>query len=391
MMPKDASPARRLVPGRKLLLIQPQAENAGAQEIARLLEGALTARGYATRQLFFYRKTDAFDGHPDVVICAPARPRGPFGLGRLLWRLVSEIRRERPDVVLCFQHYGNVIGGPAARLAGVRDVIANQNSTTDQTPPKVRVLDRIAGTLGIYRRIVVNSHDSAQHFAEYPGAYRRRVVHIDHGFADKTSGLSKAEARARYGLPAGARLLGCVSRVHPLKNIGAAVALLGEDAQWHLAVAGQGPDRARLEALAQEKGWSERLHFVGELAPIAVGDFLAALDVFVFPSISETFGLAAIEAAQVGVPVVANRLAVLEEVLAVDSEPCALFVDADDPAAFAAAVRRVLDEPGTAEALTARSRGLASRFPLDDMVDAYDDLIRGLAAPVPAPRRLATA
>ena len=38
MMPKDASPARRLVPGRKLLLIQPQAENAGAQEIARLLE-----------------------------------------------------------------------------------------------------------------------------------------------------------------------------------------------------------------------------------------------------------------------------------------------------------------------------------------------------------------
>lgn len=379
---------RRAASGRKLLLIQPQAENAGAQEIARLLVGALSARGYVAHQLFFYRKTDAFDGHPDVVICAPARPAGLVGLARLFLRLVREIRRERPDVVLCFQHYGNVVGGPAAWLAGVRDIVANQNSTPDQTPAKVRILDRIAGSLGIYRRIVVNSHDSAKHFADYPGSYRRRVVHIDHGFADKTSALTKAQARSRYGLPDEAQLLGCVSRVHPLKNIGAAVALLGQDPHWHLAIAGQGPDRQRLETLARAEGWDERLHFVGELTPVEVGDFLAALDVFVFPSISETFGLAAIEAAQVGVPVVANRLPVLEEILAVEGEPCALFVDADDPLALAAAVRRCLDEPDLVAAMTARSRRLAARFPLDSMVDGYDDLIRGLDAP-PGPSRRA--
>jgi glycosyltransferase involved in cell wall biosynthesis len=391
MTRRDASTARRPAPGRKLLLIQPQAENAGAQEIARLLAGSLAARGYATRQLFFYRKTDAFDGQADVVVCAETRPTDLFALARLLWRLLGEIRRERPDVVLCFQHYGNVVGGLAARLVGAREVIANQNTTMELTPRKARLADRIAGTFGIYRRIVVNSHDSAQHFADYPEAYRKRVVHIDHGFADKTSGISKAEARARYGLPAEARLLGCVSRLHPLKNIGAAIALLGEDPHWHLALAGQGPERPRLEAMAGEKGWSDRLHFVGELAPTAVGDFLAALDAFVFPSASETFGLAAIEAAQVGVPVIANRLPVLEEVLAVEGEPCALFVDVDGPAAFAAAVRRVLDEPGLAAGLTTRSRRLASRFPLDSMIDAYDDLIRGLDGPLPASPQPVTA
>ena len=61
-------------PGPHVLLIQPQAENAGAQAIARMLATALAERGYRTGQLFFYRKTGAFD--------APLLVQRPFSMPR---------------------------------------------------------------------------------------------------------------------------------------------------------------------------------------------------------------------------------------------------------------------------------------------------------------------
>ena len=111
-----------------------------------------------------------------------------------------------------------------------------------------------------------------------------------------------------------------------------------------------------------------------------MGVFLAALDCFVFPSAAETFGLAPVEAAQAGIPVVANDLVVLRDVLAVDGEPSALFVDARDTQSFAAAVRRVLEDRTLNAALAERGRRMNQRFPLDRMVDAYLQLIEPRAA-----------
>jgi glycosyltransferase involved in cell wall biosynthesis len=115
----------------------------------------------------------------------------------------------------------------------------------------------------------------------------------------------------------------------------------------------------------------ERVHFLSELDTRGMGAFLSAIDCFVFPSATETFGLAPVEAAQAGVPCVVNDIEVLREVLAVDGEPCAFFVDARDTEAFGAAVRRALDDAGFAAELRARGRRLKERFPLDKMVDEY--------------------
>ncbi len=162
-----------------------------------------------------------------------------------------------------------------------------------------------------------------------------------------------------------------MARLHPLKNLGAAIRLLPLDPRWHFAFAGQGPEQPALAALAQELGCAERLHFLGEIPSDRIGALLRALDVFVFPSLAETFGLAAVEAAQAGVPVVAHRLEVLQEVLSADGEPCALFVDSNDTPALAEAVRRILDDPGLAATLRARAAKLSARYSLDAMVEAY--------------------
>jgi glycosyltransferase involved in cell wall biosynthesis len=216
-------------------------------------------------------------------------------------------------------------------------------------------------------------------FADYPARYRGRMLRIDHGFEDKTATVGKSSARSEFGLPQGAPVLGCAARLHPLKQLDTAISALPLIPAAHLALAGQGEDRQRLETLARKLGVTDRVHFVGEIAPEAIGKFLAALDCFVFPSGAETFGLAPVEAAQAGIPVVANTLDVLEDVLSVEGEPCAIFADAHDVQAFAAAIRRVLDEPALAAKLGAAGRRLQGRFPLSAMTDAYADLVETLA------------
>lgn len=364
----------------RIVLVQTQAENAGAQEISRLLANDLAARGFDVRQLFFFRRTGSFDADPKVAFCATDRPSGPLSFPQFLLRLFALLRDIKPDVVVTFQHYGNVIGAPIARLAGVRRIVVNQVSAGAMMNRWIVGADALLGRLGAYDKIVVNSDHTEDMFKAYPAAYRGRMLRIDHGFEDKTARIGKAQARAALGLPANAPLLGCAARLHPLKQLDAAIAMLARLPGVHLALAGQGQDRARLEALAQELGLNGRVRFVGELSPEKIGVFLAALDCFVFPSGAETFGLAPVEAAQAGLPVVANGLDVLKDVLNVEGEPCALFVDAADPEAFAAAVRRVLDDPALAARLGATGKRLKERYPLSAMTDSYAQLILSLVA-----------
>src|ERR1700675_2157925 len=67
-------------PKRRVVLVQTQAENAGAQEISRLLGAGLTARGYEVFNLFLYRKSDSFDEPPNTFYCSPSRPGNPLAL-----------------------------------------------------------------------------------------------------------------------------------------------------------------------------------------------------------------------------------------------------------------------------------------------------------------------
>jgi glycosyltransferase involved in cell wall biosynthesis len=113
------------------------------------------------------------------------------------------------------------------------------------------------------------------------------------------------------------------------------------------------------------------VHFVGEISPDRVGEFLAGLDVFVFPSQAETFGLAAVEAASSGVPTVVRDMPVLREVLSYEGKPAALFVDASDNEKLFAAVSRILTEKDLREELRQNAKGLTSRYSVDAMVSEY--------------------
>ena len=356
---------------RRILLIQTQAENAGAQEISRLLGAGLSARGFEISNLFFFRKSETFDEPPNTLYCAPSRPGHLFAFLKFLRALARHIRQAQPDAVLTFQHFGNVIGGGVSRLASSAPIIANQVSSRLSMNWLVRTADIVMGSLGVFKVITVNSRDMEREYSRYPAGYRSRMVHVAHGFDDKSLDISQETARLLFNLPVGPVLLGSVGRLHPNKCLDAAIRLLAGEPEWHLALAGQGPDEARLRLLADELHVSGRVHFVGEICPQRVGEFLASLDVFVFPSRAETFGLAAVEATSSGIPTVARDLPVLQEVLSVEGKPTALFVDASDNEKLSAAVSRILNDKNLRDELRRAGKQLTSRYSVDAMVGEY--------------------
>ncbi len=372
----------------RLLFVQTQAEMAGAQEISRLLgDGLAKLRRmngepeFEIHHLFFYRKTRAFDRWRNVHFCLDDSPKGPFSLAAFMLKLLRMIRRIQPDVLLTFQHYGNIFGAPAGRLAGVPLIIANHVSAPATISRATRAIDKALGLAGAYDVITVNSNETWRDYQAYPQRYRKHLVHVPHGFEDKSVEIGRQEARAAFGLPHGVALMGCVARLHPLKQLDAAIAVLARRPALHLALAGQGPDEERLRAVAADLGVSNRLHMIGEMPPQKIGLFLAGLNVFVFPTLAETFGLAAVEAAQAGIPVVANDLPVLREVLTVDGEPCALFADASDVEDFTAKIDRVFGDLRESARMVALGRRLAQHYSVDVMVDAYAGLIRQSLGP----------
>lgn len=362
----------------KIVQVQTQAEAAGAQRVSDMVGDGLRQRGHEVRTVFLYRKTDVYDSDPDTDFLLLQRPRSVLGQLRAVTRLWRYLRQQRPDAVIAYQHFGNVAGAIGARLAGTPVVVANQSGApfTRGLPGVASFVDRLLGSWGIYHHNVVNSAWTEAQFAQYPPRYRRRLVRIDHGVMPPARGFDPRTARHTHNLPQGVELIVSSGRLTKTKNFAAIVRCLPLLPGVHLAIAGAGPEREALLSLAGKLGVSDRLHLVGEVPPGQIHEFLAAGDLYAFASLTETFGLSVAEAAVSGLPVVVNDLDVLREVLAdAGGEPAALFADERDPAAFAAAIAEVLDNPALAERLSAAGFRLVERFSPQGMADAYEGLL----------------
>jgi glycosyltransferase involved in cell wall biosynthesis len=178
------------------------------------------------------------------------------------------------------------------------------------------------------------------------------------------------------------RLL-CLGRLSPEKGFDVAVeafARLRERfPRARLVIAGVGPQEESLRQQAEALGVDAAVEFAGPVRGEQVAQLINACTVMLVPSrCREGFGLVAIEAAQMARPVVAARLGGLPEVIA-DGET-GLLVEAEDSAALAAAVARLLERPAEAERMGRAARRRAQeRFSLEGMADAYARLYREMA------------
>ncbi len=125
-----------------------------------------------------------------------------------------------------------------------------------------------------------------------------------------------------------------------------ALALLAaEGPPPHLVLVGDGARADDLHAQAARLGLSDNVHMTGRLADRSVADLVGAADLALVPSRYEPFGLVALEAMAAGTPVVATTTGGLRDVVA--DGVTGIAVPPADPAALAAAMRRLLDDAQT--------------------------------------------
>jgi glycosyltransferase involved in cell wall biosynthesis len=172
------------------------------------------------------------------------------------------------------------------------------------------------------------------------------------------------------------------SNFRPLKRVADcidALVLLGrESVRTLLILVGDGPERSEVIAKASALGVQSRLAVLDPVAQIEdLGPLLGLGDLFLLPSESESFGLAALEALACGVPVIASDVGGLPEV--VRHGETGLLVPPRDPAALARAIRALLsDEPRRAAMGLAARLDAATRFQPGPMIARYEELYRGI-------------
>lgn len=250
------------------------------------------------------------------LIVAPLAFNGQFHLhfyptlGRLL-------RQRRPDVLHMDEEPYNLATWHALRLAqtaGARSLFFTWQNLLRRYPWPFSRFEQIN-----YRRAgyAIAGNPSAVEVLRAKGCRRRLAVIPQFGvdpaiFAPAPGSGGGARGSAPGRTPTFS--IGYAGRLVPEKGVHillrACAALTGID--WALHLLGQGPEQARLAALAAELGLSQRVTFLGHVPSTETPAFYRTLDVLAVPSLSlpnwvEQFGRVLIEAMACGVPVVGSR------------------------------------------------------------------------------------
>ncbi|MCB9647847.1 MAG: glycosyltransferase family 4 protein [Deltaproteobacteria bacterium] len=194
---------------------------------------------------------------------------------------------------------------------------------------------------------------------------------------------ARQEARRSLGLPAETAVLAMPARLVPEKGhsvfLDALMALKADGVPFYAVLAGAGPERMNIRAQIERLGFLEELRFIDQgLSHDDVLRLMAASDVVVVPSILEGFGLAPAEAMSVGAAVVASAAGGLVDL--VEHERSGLLVPPSDPAALAAALRRLIKDPGLRQQLArAGFERVKTHFSPERVAELWDDLYRAVS------------
>jgi glycosyltransferase involved in cell wall biosynthesis len=331
-------------------------------------------------------------GHENLLVCPPdsgsereARRRGfavecvpmrnDLSIGAA-YRISVLLRRRVPALVHCHTGRANWIGGIGARWARVPALSTRRMDRRVKRGLRTRwlyrrLLQRVAAISPAVERRLLDARVAPE---------RIRVIWSAVDPAQLEPSATRQALRARLdAAPDTPCVLVAANLVHR-KGVDVlleAFASLASGACGVLWIAGDGPERAPLEATASRLGVAEHVRFLGHRGDLP--DLLEACDVFALPSRQEGLGVAALEAMARGRPVVASAVGGLAEIV-VPGETGVL-VPPGDAGALASALARLCGDPASARRLGAAGAARVQEYFLADrMVSAYEALYREILA-----------
>ncbi len=356
---------RRL--GLNLLYLVPR-EVGGTEIAARRLVAAL-AQQQPELEIVVFCGREAGAELPDpawpasvriVTLPVEAR-RKPLRLAAELALLPAAARHHRVDLLHSYGTTAPLHGPP--RVTTVHDLIYHHWPQAFPAPARAGLELVVPLAARRSRRVQVSSQatrDDVVRTLAIP-AGRIDVVPLGRGMAEVGEPTAEAQLRERLDLGEATVVLS-VAAALPHKNLDglltAFAALDVEPAPVLVLTGHAGRISGPLAARAQALGIADRVRFTGWIDAADVEGLYRLATAFAYPSLEEGFGMPVLEAMHRGLPVVCADATSLPEV----AGDAALLVDGRDPAALAAALRRVCTEPELRADLVHRGRAQAARF-----------------------------
>jgi glycosyltransferase involved in cell wall biosynthesis len=323
----------------------------------------------------------------------------PYAGLRAVAGIRSLVARWRIDVIHSHLYYPNFYAQFAGWLDGVPVISSLHNLELEPeilldnprfTAGKQRALALMArAAVGLARPTLVAVSEAVRASAiRRLGAHPDHVITIHNGIDLEQAHTAPdvRAARRTLGLPDAALVLACVGRLVALKGqrylLEAMAAVHAAFPNAVLLLVGGGPQREELGRLAGMHGVAGAVRFLGTGTAL-VERTMAAADIFVAPSLSEGFGLVALEAMAMERACVASRTGGLTEI--VEDGASGILVPPADAQALAAAILRLAREPDLRGRMGRRGRAIAeARFDIRDTArrfgELYDDVVARRAA-----------
>lgn len=312
----------------------------------------------------------------------PMRHKADFGV---VGKLAAVIRNNGFELVHTHGVRANLLGRLASRQAGKRKVITTVHSLLEKDYPGFlyRLGNSLAESL---------TRSLTDHFITVSGGLKEKL--ISQGVPEEKitviyNGIVMEEfnperkagnIRRKFGLDASAPLVGIVARLHPVKGhrffLEAAREVLQQRPDVRFLIVGDGPLRPSLEELAAQLGIAGQVTFTGFVEDIP--SIMSELQLLVISSLWEGFGLTAVEAMALGVPVVSSEAGGLPEVIL--HGETGLLVPPANSTALARGIIWMMDHPEAVVEMTKRA-GAAVRenFTAAAMARRTEELYRRLA------------
>jgi glycosyltransferase involved in cell wall biosynthesis len=292
------------------------------------------------------------------------------------------LRRQRPDVLFCLyerpEYFAVALG---AQVAGI-PVVLHAMKTFDSQRPRRRqnelakrvLFPRVSG-------IQVPGADAASYVQEY-GASASTIYTfpepVDVGFFSSAAAASKRnEIRTRLGVSGCTYLyVGRLWRhkgVHHLLE--AYRSVMSNDADVSLIVVGDGVDEQELRSAA---GSLPRVRFTGFVQKTDLPEIYAAADVFVFPTLGDTYGHVIQEAMAAGLPIITTT-SVGDISDRVGNCQTGFLVPPCDPCAMAEVMLRLANEPDLRHNMGQAARSHIASRTIDWWANEFEELVGAVA------------
>ena len=167
------------------------------------------------------------------------------------------------------------------------------------------------------------------------------------------------------------RLLTSKGLVYLLKSM---PIILQNASNVKLVMVGDGADRPQLEQLTRELNLQNNVIFTGMVPNEAVPGYLAAADIFVFPSLSEGFGIVVVEAMASGLPLVSTNVHGLPEII--ENGQNGLLVEPKSPEQIAEKVLILAESDDLRMAMSENNRAKARYYSWDNVVSMVEEVLK---------------